>query len=322
MDPLTQMIELLAPHGFTWKDASAAGNWAIRFPAHAGAAFCLIAAGSCRLGLPGQAPQRLDEGDFVLLVSPPRWTLSSGARTVAIEFDRAAVKHGRIRSRLGSRGAPEVTRLIGGSFRFEDASAELLASLLPRVVTIRSSEPGAGRLRGVLGLVDDEAMADRPGRTLVLARLLEIMLVEAMRHGSRGAGEVRPGLVRGLADPPVGRALRALHGDLRRGWTVAQLAAAAGTSRSALAERFHRIVGLSPIDYLLRWRIARAKDALRTGAGLAEVAAACGYGSASAFSTAFRRVVGCAPGAYAVRGGDVSLEAKPAAPGPGRSVTR
>jgi AraC-like DNA-binding protein len=299
MDPLTQTIELLRPRGFSWKAGQAAGNWAIRFPGHTGVAFCVIAAGSCRLGLPGQSPHLLDGGDYVLLAAPPPWTLSGGARTVAIDFQPGAGKQGRLTGWLGRRDATPVTRFLGGHFRFDDASAALVTSLVPRVVKVRSSEPGAGRLRGVLALIDDEATADRPGRAVVLERLLEIMLVEAIRHGTSLVGEVRQGLVRGLADPSIGKALRAVHGEIGRRWTVAQLAAVAGASRSVFAERFTRIVGLAPIDYLLHWRMARARQALRAGTGLAEVAVACGYSSPSAFSTAFRRIVGCSPGAYA-----------------------
>jgi AraC-like DNA-binding protein len=124
------------------------------------------------------------------------------------------------------------------------------------------------------------------------------MLVEAIRHGSGGVGEVRQGLLAGLGDQNSA-ALRALHTDIKRAWTVAQLADVAGTSRSVFAERFNRIVGMPPMDYLKHWRMALAKDALRSRDGcLAEIAFACGYQSASAFSTAFTRVVGCSPAQY------------------------
>jgi AraC-like DNA-binding protein len=130
------------------------------------------------------------------------------------------------------------------------------------------------------------------------------MLVEAIRHGSGHGGEARQGSLAGLADRQVAAALRALHADITRQWTVRQLADIAGSSRSVFAERSHRIVGMPPIDYLTHWRIALAKDALRSGAGrLDEVAFACGYQSASAFSTAFNRVVGCSPARYAAERG-------------------
>jgi AraC-like DNA-binding protein len=171
---------------------------------------------------------------------------------------------------------------------------------MPPAIEIRSCEASAGRLREILHLIDDEAASDRPGRELIVTRLLEIMLVEAMRHGAHRGGGVHPGLLAGLGDRYLATALRALHADIRRSWTVAQLASEAGMSRSVFAERFSRIVGMPPIDYVRQWRMALAKDALRFGTSrLAEVAFACGYESVSAFSTAFSRSVGCSPAKYA-----------------------
>jgi AraC-like DNA-binding protein len=319
LDPLTQTIRLLRPKALTWKQGRPSGAWALRFPAHAGAAFCLIAEGRCRLVIEGHEPRQLGEGDYLLLVAPPCWSLRNGEPTAALDFDAAEAGPDPDQSvdggsaRKPSTGA--VTRLIGGHFSFDDANAGLLTTLVPNLVQIRASEPSAGRLRGVLALIDDEASSDRPGRSLVLERLLEIMLVEAIRHHHGGFGGVHAGLLAGLGDQKIAAALRALHADVRRAWTVQQLAEIAGASRSVFAQHFTRLVGVPPIDYLTHWRMALAKDALRSGAGrLDEIAFACGYQSASAFSTAFSRVVGCPPTKYA------ALPTTPAEPGHRNSV--
>lgn len=141
-------------------------------------------------------------------------------------------------------------------------------------------------------------MEQRAGRELVLSRLVEVLLIEALR--SAPAGDAPPGLVRGLADVRLAPALRQMHGQLSRSWTVAELARAAALSRSAFFERFERTVGLPPMEYLLAWRMAVAKDLLRRhDLGIDEVAERVGYGSASTFSTAFSRQVGQPPGRYA-----------------------
>jgi AraC-like DNA-binding protein len=107
------------------------------------------------------------------------------------------------------------------------------------------------------------------------------------------------GFLCGLADEHVARALVAMHADIAHRWTVAELARVAGMSRSMFAERFSRIVGVPPMGYLLRWRIAIAKDMLRRNTErLAKIGERTGYGSVSAFSTAFTRIVGCSPSAY------------------------
>ncbi|MES2531403.1 MAG: AraC family transcriptional regulator [Pseudomonadota bacterium] len=321
MDPLTQTLALLHPKGLAWKLAECAGDWAIRFPANGGVVFCLVAAGACQLQIAGMDERSLAEGDFVLLAGPPVWTLSDGAPVAPIDMQTARSVQpvqpeiGRATSpdaprRIGTGRAGPVTRLLGGHFSFGDANASLLRPLLPAVVQVHSREATAGRLRAVLDLLGDEVASERAGRTLMLDRLLEIMLVEAIRHGALASGTsdvFDAGLLAGLADPQVAPALRAMHADVRRAWTVAQLADVAGSSRSVFAERFRSVVGLAPIDYLLQWRMALAKDALRAGrARLSEIAFACGYQSTSAFSTAFRRIVGRPPARYAAEMADAS----------------
>jgi transcriptional regulator GlxA family with amidase domain len=127
------------------------------------------------------------------------------------------------------------------------------------------------------------------------------MLIEALRYRSeQSEASVRPGLLNGLADDRLGRALTSLHADVARSWTVASLAKEARLSRTAFSERFTRLVGMPPMTYLLKWRMAVAKDILqRERLPQDVVAATVGYKSASAFSTAFRREVGRAPGEYA-----------------------
>ena len=124
------------------------------------------------------------------------------------------------------------------------------------------------------------------------------MLIEALR--ATPGEDAPPGLLRGLADARVAPAIRQMHGQLARAWTVAQLARTAALSRSAFFERFTRTVGLPPMEYVLSWRMAVAKDLLqRNELGLDEVAERVGYGSASTFSTAFSRHVGQPPSRYA-----------------------
>ena len=135
---------------------------------------------------------------------------------------------------------------------------------------------------------------------MILQRLLEVMLVEFLRWRGIGDDALPAGLLRGMRDPALARVLRAVHADVRAGWTVAELARLAGMSRSAFAARFGETLGCAPIEYLSRWRMALAQDALsRGGKSLDRLADEIGYESASAFSTAFRRRIGCAPGTFA-----------------------
>jgi AraC-like DNA-binding protein len=201
--------------------------------------------------------------------------------------------------RYGEPDEPADFRMLGGSFQIESANAPLLVALLPRMIHIRAAVSDTTRISRLVDLIIDECGAERPGGAMILDRLLEILLVEALRGEAIGDA-VLPGLLAGMHDPALARALRAIHGDVRAGWTVAGLARVAGLSRSAFAARFMTTMGCAPIEYLARWRMALAKDALgRGGVSLDRLAAQTGYESASAFSTAFRRHVGCAPGGFA-----------------------
>ncbi len=293
-DPLAQVIGLLRPRAVFSKGISGAGAWAVRYAQFGQPGFCAVIEGRCRLAVDGEGVVELAQGDFVLLPATPAFTMSSLAPAIPRHVDprveppqTAEVRHGR------PDGPPDV-RLFGGYFAFESPDAALLVSLLPAMVHIR----GVERLSLLVRLVGEEAGADLAGRDLVLARLVEVLLIEALR-AVQGA-QAPPGLLRGLADDRVAAALRRLHGDPERTWTVAEMADIAAMSRSAFFERFTRTVGLRPMEYLLAWRMALAKDLLQAGTvTLDDVAARVGYGSASTFSTAFSRHVGQPPGRYA-----------------------
>ena len=157
---------------------------------------------------------------------------------------------------------------------------------------------GVERLSVLVRLVGDEASERRPARDLVLTRLVEVLLIEALRLAP--GEDAPPGLLRGLADARIAPAIRQMHGQLTRSWTVATLARTAGLSRSAFFERFMRTVGLPPMEYMFAWRMAVAKDLLRRqDLAVGEVAERVGYGAASTFSAAFSRHVGRSPSRYA-----------------------
>lgn len=292
-DPLSQVIQLLRPRAVFSKAISGAGRWAVRYAEFGEPGFCAVLEGSCRLAVDGEAPVVVEEGDFVLLPATPAFTMSGFEPSPALRIDpkTAAPSGGEVR--YGRADGPPDLRQFGGWFSFGSPDAALLVALLPRMIHIR----GIPRLAQLVRLVGEEAARDDIGRALILERLVEILLVEALRAAP--AGEAQPGLLRGLADPRIAAALRGMHGDVERAWTIPAMAREAGMSRSAFFDRFVRTVGVRPMEYLLSWRMALAKNLLRGGAmALDEVARRIGYGSASTFSTAFSRHVGMPPGRF------------------------
>jgi AraC-like DNA-binding protein len=293
-DPLSEVIALLRPRGVASKPISGAGRWGVRYSEFGDPSFCAVLEGSCRLAVDGHRALTLEAGDFVLLPATPGFTMSGFEPVTPERIDPRVTPPPTGKVRHGTRSGPPDVRLLGGYFAFESPDAALLVSLLPAVVHVR----GVERLSVLVRLVGEEASGSRSGRDLVLTRLVEVLLIEALR--STPGEDAPPGLVRGLADARLAPAIRQMHGQLARSWTVAQLAKAAALSRSAFFERFTRTVGLPPMEYLLAWRMAVAKDLLRRhDLGLAEVAERVGYGSASTFSTAFSRCVGQPPRRYA-----------------------
>lgn len=304
-DPLSQVIELLRPRTVFSKGISGAGSWSVRYSAFAQPSFSAVLEGSCRLAVDGAEPVSLEAGDFVLLPATPAFTMSSLAPATPRHVDPKTMTGPRDDIRHGRPDGPPDVRLLGGYFVFDTPDAALLLSLLPAMIHIR----GARRLAALVGLIAEEAAGQEAGRELVLARLIEVVLIEALR-GTQGK-HAPPGLLHGLADPRIAEALRRMHDDPEQAWTVMDLARAAGMSRSAFFDRFTRTVGLRPMEYLLAWRMALAKNLL-SGRDIAldEVARRVGYGSASTFSTAFSRHVGQPPGRYArAREAKESMEA-------------
>ena len=296
IDPLSQVIALLKPRAVFSKVISGAGRWGVRYTQFGLPSFCALLEGSCLLSVDGEETLTLAAGDFVLLPTTPGFTMTSlePGTPVPIDARKAALDTSGSEIRHGTRGGRPEVRMLGGYFEFDSPDSAMLVSLLPAVLHVRGSQ----KLPLLTQLVREESLERKPGRGLVLTRLVEVLLMEALRTTS--GEEAPPGLLRGLADKRLAAAFRHMHGDPARGWTVEQLARKSALSRSAFFDRFNRAVGMPPMEYLLSWRMALAKQLLRGDElAIAEVAERVGYGSASTFSTAFSRHVGQPPGKFA-----------------------
>ncbi|WP_178359120.1 AraC family transcriptional regulator [Mycolicibacterium hippocampi] len=291
------LMSLLRPEAVLSKIVTGGGDWSVRKPRYGDPAFCLMLQGSCVLDPEGLERIALRQGDFLLLPETPGFTLGDGGD---VEPTFAPLDHST-QTRHGCESSPVTMRMLGGYFRFDAANATLLTSLLPPVILVRRDEPGSSRLTRLVELIADEADATGACRDAILQRLVEVLLIEAIRvHATPQWGSEEKGLIAGLSDPVLAPALHQLHADIARGWTVEHLARAASVSRAVFAQRFTRTMGMPPMQYLLGWRVALAKDLLRAERlSTAQVAARVGYQSAAAFTTAFTRLTGCSPTEFA-----------------------
>lgn len=293
-DPLSEIITLLRPRTVLSKPISGAGRWGVRYSEFGHPSFCTVLEGGCRLAVDGHDTITLRQDDFVLLPATPGFTLTGSGSVTPVALDPRAGVTATGEVRHGDKCARPDVRLLGGHFVFDSPDASMLVSMLPAVVHVHKAD----RLGMLVRMVGDECSDWKPGRDLALTRLVELLLIEAMR--ATPGEDAPPGLLRGLADARLAPAIREMHRHMARAWTVGQLARLASLSRSAFFGRFTRSVGVAPMEYLLAWRMSVAKDLLRReDLNLGQIAPRVGYGSASAFSTAFSRHVGQSPSHFA-----------------------
>jgi len=197
-------------------------------------------------------------------------------------------------------GGGKRTRMICGFLGCASAESNLVISSLPPLLKL-SVEPGSATewIRSTFQYAADEVAAGRPGSETVLAKLSELLFVETVRRHVEALPEGQTGWLAGLREPYVARALALLHRDVTRRWTVDDLGREVGLSRSALADRFIRLIGMPPMHYLASWRMQVATQKLRnTSASIAQVAEIVGYDSEAAFSRAFKKSFGAAPATW------------------------
>ncbi|XVQ15331.1 cupin domain-containing protein [Spirillospora sp. CA-255316] len=259
----------------------------------------------------GREPVRVEPGDVAVTCGPNVYHVTGEPGTpvqvIIHPGQKCTTPDGRsltedmdlgVRS-WGNDPGGSVEMLIGTYERRSAVTQRLLSALPPMLVLTADSWDSP-----LVGLLRQEIVKDEPGQEIVLDRLLDLLLIAVLRTWfSRPEGEA-PGWYRAHGDPVVGPALRLLHDNLAHPWTVAELAAKAGVSRAALAQRFGRLVGEPPMAYLTGLRLAQAADLIReTDATLESVARQVGYGTAFALSTAFKRERGVSPQDYRARSG-------------------
>lgn len=303
MDPLSEVLSLLKLQsymvgGFDW-----AGEWCLQFERYDGIKCYALVSGHCWLAVEGAGdPIRLATGDCFLLPRGLPFRLASELTVPPMDVHKFldTPVNGGVRTWNGGGDC----FLIGGYFAFTGGHARMLLEDLPPIVHI-GSEADKEQLRWALERMRQELREERPGGSLVAQQLATMMLVQALRlHLAEGLSG-RAGWWFALVDPQMKAAITAVHDDPGFRWTLQELAERSGMSRSVFALKFKAVVGTSPMEYLTRWRMLLAGERLRgSEEGVAGIAVSVGYESESAFSKAFRRVMGCSPRQY--RGGGES----------------
>lgn len=295
VDPISSVVALLQPRPSVSKMVEAGGRWRVERTDLASPFYAAIVEGRCRLTITGQAPVMLEAGDFVLIPDLHSFSMCSEDAPPS-GVARVPLETGPGTFRLGPVEAPVDIRALIGHCLFATRERQLLLTLLPEMIHLS----GHARLMALVPILHEETRSNWPARDMILARLLEVLMIEALR--SSPGPDRSPGLLRGLSDPKLAAALHRIHADTAEDLSVAKLASDAGMSRSSFYARFHGALGCAPMAYVTSWRMAVARDLLMRGALTnAEIAARVGYGSASAFGMAFNRHEGMSPRVFVGR---------------------
>ncbi len=310
MDALTDILETIHLRGSLYCRSELGAPWGMAIAAGSDAQFHVVRRGRCWLRLttePDTAPILLEAGDMVVLPRGHAHQVSDHPDTPVLpleEFLRCqappADQPPPACSLLRHGGDGEQTTLVCGYFRFDRGRAHPLLSVLPPLLLMRG-EGGRARpwIESLLDLIAGEAANPGAGGEILINRLTEALLIQVIRAHLASTENPAPSWLAGLRDPQIAAALALIHHQPEQRWTLEQLAARVGLSRSGFAARFRELVGEPPLQYLTRWRLQLAANHLQQDRlSLAEVAHAVGYRSETGFSKSFKRLLGIAPGSF------------------------
>jgi AraC-like DNA-binding protein len=297
MDPLSDVLSLLKPRSYSAGGFDVGGELSIQFPQHQGIKCYAVVSGQCWLSVEGVPDAvRLETGDCFLLPTGRPFCLATDLSLTPVDF--RTLLSGKRDGGIASWNGGGDCFIVGGHFILDGKQAGVLLGVLPPIVHLRK-ESDKDTLRWSLERMRQELREPQPGGFLVAQHLAYMMLVQALRlylaEGLRGG----VGWLFALADKQMSAAINSMHDDPARRWTLQELAERAGMSRSIFALKFKQTVGTSPMEYLTRWRMLLAGEKLsNSGDPISVVALSLGYESESAFSTAFKRIMGCSPRQY------------------------
>jgi AraC-like DNA-binding protein len=297
VDPLSDVLSLLRPGTYRAGGFDLGGDFCIKFPKHESIKYYAVASGQCWLTVEG-VPEavRLTAGDCFLL---PRGLASCLASDLTLTpVDAPTIFPFPLNGRIAACNGGGDCLLVGGNFALTGKHADILLAELPPIVHIRKKSDKAA-MRWCVERTRKELRNPQPGGFLVAQQLAYMILVQGLRlqlvEGMRGG----VGWLFALSDKQMSAAITSMHDEPAHDWTLEELGQRAGMSRSTFALRFKETVGISPMQYLTRWRMLLAGDRMaNTSDSISEIARSLGYESASAFTKAFKKIMGCSPRQY------------------------
>lgn len=307
-DALNEALNTIRVRSTVYCPIEIAAPWGLQIPEEAGSPFFILTKGRAWLEIESLRIRRwLHTGDFLLLTKSCVTRISDSPQSKLMDLPEWLRRNPpQADGTFKVKGRGEVSKFIGGTFLIENHESHPLLKVLPPFLhfsATRTEQKGNGRLDHwldtTIGFLLSEVKSRRPGATPIIARLSDILFIQAVRAFAVTNSCGQQNWFAAAADAQIGEALARIHRAPQGAWTVEKLAAVAGMSRSAFAARFSALVGEPPLRYLSRWRMHLAIEMLREGRlSTAEISSQMGYESEAAFSKAFKKWNGRGPGAY------------------------
>ncbi|MBS0966469.1 AraC family transcriptional regulator [Acetobacter okinawensis] len=297
MDPLSEALSLLKPRSFVSAGLDAGSEWSLSFSAYEGIKFNFVHKGTCWLILPGRSVSvKLERGDCFLLTGGDPFILASDPNLAP---QPSEIVYGHLKDGIAVCEPGGDFFLIGSRFIFDHGASNALFGEFPSVILIKRDLPQAEILRWSIERVVAESVNYGAGSDLVRAHLFHVMFVQVLRMFSATDESPPSSWLRLLLSEELSSSVNSIHTEPQKKWTVQKLANISGMSRSAFAAKFKKISGLTPIDYLTRWRVYNAARKMDSeDKAVSDIALSVGYESEGAFRVAFQRVMGVSPKHY------------------------
>ncbi|MCP3990138.1 MAG: AraC family transcriptional regulator [Actinomycetia bacterium] len=298
MDPLTDVLESIRLTSGVFRRTELNAPWVVSTGALPVGVYHAVHQGSVWITVDNAEPLLVEAGQITVLPHGSGHSLSHDRRATGPQLE-ATVDPDRNVQLLTNDGDGPRASVLCGTFEFARSSVHPLLGMLPDLIVVPTDQAW---LHGAVEALDAEIDNNLPGTEVMINRLSDIVLVSALRNYWMTLPDEEVGWLAGLRDPEIRHAIGLIHRWPERRWTAQSLAAEIGLSRATFFQRFTRLVGEPPAQYLTRWRIHRAAQLLEDGRSVIEITEAVGYNSTQAFTRAFKRFSGTTPGAYARSG--------------------
>lgn len=293
MDPLSDVLTLLSAKSYTTSGLRAPAGWGLHYPGFDGLKFFAVQEGSARFRADDSDEWiTLRKGDGIILTRACSFSVTTSDGAVQAESNQTPFE---LREGLADYGGDALI-MIAGKMEIDKTSASLLLSELPVVIRIFSDDDSTSVFTWIMNYIKTEKASQLPGSVVVTDYLMHLMMIEGIRRGVAQAVDTGQGWMKSFSDQRIARVLTAIHQRPGNNWRLPELAGIAGMSRAGFLRRFAQLTGTTPLKYLTEWRMHVASKALRTSSeSVKAIGLSLGYGSESAFSTAFKRICGCSP---------------------------